>query len=266
MKSFNGATFGKERSTPKVIGLLLIGSAASFSQCLPAGAQDSMWGSSEPTEEWGAPTPGGSSGPSRGAAPATAGASQTGKGNWPAGGLTETSPYAPVAVPSITSGADDVSSILLPIPHAGTVLPPPRTDVPQPARDAVLPPPLETNSKASLAWRNVAYSLLQQQPGRNLLIRYFKATYSQTMESLKEQAQAEGWTLKGQSIAAGHLLLEVSSQAGSEGAFIFAVGPAADGTTEVRLRIGDSKRAQELANAFLVRAEERAMRKGAPLT
>lgn len=67
-------------------------------------------------------------------------------------------------------------------------------------------------------------------------------------------------------MAAGHLLLEVSSQSGGEGAFIFAVGPAADGTTEVRLRVGDSKRAQELANTFLIQAEERAMRKGAPLT
>lgn len=284
MKSFIGAIFGKERSTTAVLGLLLIGSTAAFAQCLPAAAQDNMWGASEPTEEWGAPAPGGNSaatrtgprdsaGTARGAKPAGSqfAPAQTVRGpsqrnsSWSEGTLVDTSPYAPVAIPG-SSGTDDVSSILLPIPHAGTVLPPPRADVPQPARDAVLPPPLETNSKASLAWRNVAYSLLQQQPGRNLLIRYFKATYSQTMESLKEQGQAEGWNLKGQSIAAGHLLLEVSSQTGNEGAFIFAVGPASDGTTEVRLRIGDSKRAQELANTFLLRAEERAMRKGAPLT
>lgn len=278
MKSFTGAIFGEERSARGALGLLLIGSAAAFALWSPAIAQENMWGSSEPTEEWGAPTPGGNAGTSRQATSApgsgarqvtpasgSSGTPQQETSAWPTGTLPETSPYAPVAVPS-TYADDDVSSILLPIPHAGTVLPPPRVDVPPPARDAVLPPPLETTAKTSLAWRNVAYSLLQQQPGRNLLIRYFKATYSQTMDSLKEQAQAEGWSLKGQSIAAGHLLLEVSSQSGSEGAFIFAVGPASDGTTEVRLRVGDSKRAQELANTFLIRAEERAMRKGAPLT
>jgi len=242
---------------------------------MPASAQDDSWGASEPSAEWGAPAPGGGKpNPDTKTNSLTAPAVAPNRGTkgdpartgWPTGSLSETNPYSPVAVPNDTSGTDDVSSILLPIPHAGTVLPQPKPDVPRPARDAVLPPPLETNSKTSLAWRNVAYSLLQQSAGRNLLIRYFKASYSQTMESIKEQAQSEGWSIKGQSIAAGHLLLEVFSQSGSEGAFIFAIGPTSDGTTEVRLKIGDSKRAQELANTFLTRAEERAMRKEAPLT
>lgn len=283
LKSFTGANFGKELPARSRIGLFfLMGSITALVFCMPGSAQDGTWGSNEPGAEWGAPTPGGGS-PSKpnpypktnsgtptgndfGVAPATGTSDDPARTGWPTGSLSEMNPYSPVAVPNHTSGTDDVSSILLPIPHAGTVLPPPKTDVPRPARDAVLPPPLETNSKTSLAWRNVAYSLLQQSAGRNLLIRYFKASYSQTMESIKEQAQTEGWSIKGQSIAAGHLLLEVFSQSGSEGAFIFAIGPKSDGTTEVRLKIGDSKRAQELATTFLTRAEERAMRKGAPLT